>query len=139
MALARKAGCCVGDFQAQKFANIAWSFAMLGLLDAQQFTALAREAEHCMGDFTPQNLANIAWAVATVGQPDAQLFTALAKEAERHVGAFNPQNLANTEWAFTTLGSWVCGCSWRRQDQQRDTRVASPRRNSPTQHGHLRR
>ena len=53
IALASQAKRCVGDFEPQNLANIAWAFATLGQVDAQLFTASAREAEWRVGAFKP--------------------------------------------------------------------------------------
>ena len=50
-ALARVAERCLGDFNVQGLANMAWAFATAGQQDEQLFMALARMTERRLGKF----------------------------------------------------------------------------------------
>ena len=88
-AIAKEAKQCLDQFNAQDFANTAWTFATEGQKDEQLFKALAKMAERRLQQFNAQELSNTAWAFATVGQKDEQFFKALAKMAERLLDQFN--------------------------------------------------
>ena len=72
----------MSEFDAQAFANTAWTFATVKKPEVSLFTALARASEQRVGKFRPQNLANTAWAFAVAKQPEEKLFTALVRAAE---------------------------------------------------------
>ena len=57
-ALARAAEGCIGEFNAQDFANTAWAFATVVESNVPLFVLLARAVERRVGDFKPQNLTN---------------------------------------------------------------------------------
>ena len=89
--MARAAEQRICAFNAQALANTAWAFGLLGLSEAQLFTALARGAEQRIRDFIAQELANTVWAFATLGLSDSQLFTALVRASEQRIRDFNAQ------------------------------------------------
>ena len=73
------------EFNAQDFANMAWAFARMNLLDVKLFRALAREAERRVSEFNAQHVATTAWAFANSSQSGKKLLSVLAREAKRRV------------------------------------------------------
>lgn len=72
-------------FTQQDLAAIAWSYAMLGLLDEPLFAALSAAARDSLHEFAARSLGNIAWSLATLLCKDVPLLPSIAEAAPEQV------------------------------------------------------
>lgn len=103
-ALAEKAADKLQDFKPQHLANIAWSFATLGIYNETLFLRISHQIKQKLKDFTPQNLSNTVWAFAALGIHSEELFNVIADEVELKLQRCNSQCLSNIAWSFAVHG-----------------------------------
>ena len=88
----------------QEIANMAWSFAKLGIGSTTLFTEIEKRAEWLINHGNPQEVANVAWAFAKRGIRAPTFFAEIDKHAEWLVKEGNTQEVVLVAWAGAKLG-----------------------------------